>query len=92
MRKGAHSLHQTEFHGVPIAGGELLNLLITGAERGQADLLTKVCEVWISEHRSMAEELVADVWYGEESDETVEMWCTWLRCVERFAVVSAGKK
>jgi hypothetical protein len=65
----ADSLDQTELHGVPVAGGELLDLLIARAERGQADLLTEVREVWISEHGGMTQELVADVLRCEMSNE-----------------------
>jgi hypothetical protein len=55
------SPHEAELHRVPITGGELLDLLVAGPERGQADLLAEVSEVSIGEHRRVSNQLVADI-------------------------------
>ena len=50
-----------ELDGEPVAGGQLLNVVIRGAERGQADLLTELGEGGVSEQRHVTQELVTDV-------------------------------
>ena len=50
-----------ELDGEPVAGGQLLNVVIGGAERGQADLLTELGEGGVSEQRHVTQELVTDV-------------------------------
>ena len=50
-----------ELDGEPVAGGQLLNVVIGGAERGQADLLAELGEGGVSEQRHVTQELVTDV-------------------------------
>lgn len=53
--------------------GELLNIVIWGAERCQPDLLAELGKGWIGKERNVAEQLVAHIW---------------LRCVHRLAGVA----
>lgn len=50
-----------EFKRKPVNGTEPLQLQLAGAERGEADLLAKVCKVLVGEHRRMAYQLVNNI-------------------------------
>ena len=62
-----------KLNGEPVAGGELLDVVIAGAQAGQANLLAELGKGGVSKERDVAEEFVTDVR---------------LRCVHRGAVVS----
>ena len=62
-----------ELDGEPVAGGELLDVVIAGAQAGQANLLAELGEGGVSKEGDVAQQLVADVRLG---------------CVHRGAVVS----
>ena len=62
-----------ELDGEPVAGGQLLDVVVAGAQAGQANLLAELGKGGVSKERDVAEEFVTDVR---------------LRCVHRGAVVS----
>ena len=62
-----------KLNGEPVAGGELLDVVIAGAQAGQTNLLAELGKGGVSKERDVAEEFVTDVW---------------LRGVHRGAVVS----
>ena len=53
-----------ELHGEPVAGGQLLDVLVARAQGGQPDLLAELGEGGVREEGDVAEELVADVGLG----------------------------
>ena len=50
-----------ELDGEPVAGGQLLYVVIRGAERGQTDLLTELGKGGVSEQGHVTQELVTDI-------------------------------
>lgn len=65
--KGLHAaalLAQAKLDREPVAGGQLLDVLVRGAQTGQADLLTEARKGRIGKERRMAHQLVADVRLG----------------------------
>ena len=53
-----------ELDGEPVAGGQLLDVVVAGAQAGQANLLAELGKGGVSEERDVAEELVTDVGLG----------------------------
>ena len=50
-----------ELDGEPVAGGQLLDEVVTGAQAGQSYLLTELSEGGVSKERDVSEELMTDV-------------------------------
>ena len=51
----------SELDSEPVAGSQLLNVVIRGAERGQADLLTELGKGGVSKQGHVTKELVTDI-------------------------------
>ena len=47
--------------GEPVAGGQLLDVVIAGAQAGQANLLAELGKRWVSKERDVAEQFMTDV-------------------------------
>lgn len=60
----AFLLAKAKLNGEPIAGGQLFNILVRGAQAGEANLLGEAGKAWVSKQRRMAKELVANVRLG----------------------------
>ena len=64
---GAEGLHlagllaEAKLHREPVAGGQLLDVLVGGAQTGQADLLAEAGKGGVGEERGVTHQLVADV-------------------------------
>lgn len=63
-------LAQPELHGEPVDRGELLDLLICGAEAGQTDLLTELRKARVSKQWRVSNELMENVPETESGDES----------------------
>ena len=55
---------ETEFHGVPVALGELIDDLVRGAQRGKTEELGEVGEVLVSEEGNVSHQFVDDIGFG----------------------------
>ena len=51
-----------ELDGEPVAGGQLLDVVVAGAQAGQANLLAELGKGWVSKERDVAEQFMTDVW------------------------------
>ena len=61
-------LRQTELNGEEVAGGQLVHLLIVGAQRRQANLLRELRKALVGEQGTVAEQLVAAVRLWRDND------------------------
>ena len=55
---------QTKLDSEPVDGCQAVNLPFVGPQRGKSDLLGKVREFFVSEHRRVAQQLMDDVGLG----------------------------
>lgn len=52
---------QSEFHGEPVASGQLFDVLIRSAQGSKSDLLRELSKARVRQERDMAQDFVADI-------------------------------